>query len=51
MTTNNENSTSNGEERDPKMNADQGVKTNSLSAVAIARGEKKAGSNPMGSGL
>jgi phosphate transport system ATP-binding protein len=33
------------------MNADQGVKTNSLSAVANARGEKKVGSNPMGSGL
>jgi phosphate transport system ATP-binding protein len=51
MTTNNENSTSNGKERDPKMNADQGVKPSSLSAVANARGEKKIGTTPMGSGL
>jgi len=51
MTVSDENSTSNGTERDPKMNADQGVKINSLSAVANARGEKKVGSNPMGSGL
>jgi len=48
MTVNNENSTSNGKERDPKMNADQGVKTNSLSAVANARGEKKIGSKSKG---
>ena len=51
MSVNDQDSTSNGQERDPKMNADQGVKTNSLSAVANARGEKKVGSNPMGAGL
>jgi phosphate transport system ATP-binding protein len=51
MTTNNENSTSNGKERDPKMNADQVVKPNSLSAVANARGEKNIGTTPLGSGL
>ena len=51
MAVNGENSTSNEQERDPKMNADQGVKTNSLSDVANKRSEKKVGSNPMGVGL
>ena len=51
MAVNGEKSTSNEQERDPKMNADQGVKTNSLSDVANKRSEKKVGSNPMGVGL
>ena len=51
MAVNGENSTSNEQERDSKMNADKGVKTNSLSDVANKRSEKKVGSNPMGVGL